>query len=64
MPPEAVLQSAQREMSDWHGGGYSIKETSHRSPEFVAILEETDALLRSLLVIPPNYRGDFERRHG
>src|SRR4029450_2634647 len=56
MLPDEVLLKAREERPDWHGRGYSIMETSHRSPEFVAILEETEALLRSLLAIPSNYR--------
>ena len=55
MLPEEVLQIAQDELLSWHGRGYSIMETSHRSEEFVAILAETEQLLRSLLGIPPNY---------
>jgi phosphoserine aminotransferase len=53
--PEEVLQQAQTEMLSWHGRGYSIMETSHRSPEFTAIIEETEALLRQLLAIPDDY---------
>ncbi|MCU0769754.1 MAG: 3-phosphoserine/phosphohydroxythreonine transaminase, partial [Burkholderiaceae bacterium] len=56
MLPEPVLQAAQREFLDWHGHGYSIMETSHRSDEFVAIMAETEALLRDLLRIPAHYR--------
>jgi phosphoserine aminotransferase len=56
MLPEPVLQTAQREFLDWHGRGYSIMETSHRSEEFVAIVAETEALLRELLAVPDNYR--------
>ncbi|MEP6609174.1 MAG: 3-phosphoserine/phosphohydroxythreonine transaminase [Burkholderiaceae bacterium] len=54
--PQEVLQQAQDEMLSWHGRGYSIMETSHRSEEFVAIAAETEALLRQLLAIPDNYR--------
>jgi phosphoserine aminotransferase len=53
--PEEVLQQAREEMLSWHGKGYSIMETSHRSPEFTAIIEETERLLRSLLAIPADY---------
>jgi phosphoserine aminotransferase len=53
--PDEVLQQASEEMRSWHGKGYSIMETSHRSPEFTAIIEETEQLLRSLLAIPDNY---------
>jgi phosphoserine aminotransferase len=56
MLPEPVLRTAQQEFLDWHGRGYSIMETSHRSDEFVAIMVETEQLLRELVGIPPNYR--------
>ncbi len=57
--PEPVLRTAQGELLDWHGRGYSIMETSHRSEEFVAILTETEQLLRTLLGVPANYRVLF-----
>jgi phosphoserine aminotransferase len=53
--PEEVLQQAQAELLSWHGRGYSIMETSHRSPEFTSIIEETEELLRQLLAIPDDY---------
>jgi phosphoserine aminotransferase len=53
--PEEVLQQAAEEMLSWHGKGYSIMETSHRSPEFTSIIEETERLLRDLLAIPDDY---------
>jgi len=59
MLPVEVLQTAQEEMLNWHGRGYSIMETSHRSDEFVSILAETESLLRDLLAIPANYRVLF-----
>ncbi len=54
--PESVLAIAREEMLSWHGRGYSIMEASHRSPEFVAIMDETEELLRELLSIPGYYR--------
>ena len=59
MLPEPVLQEAQQEILDWHGRGCSIMETSHRSDEFVAIMAETEQLLRSLMGVPSNYRVLF-----
>jgi phosphoserine aminotransferase len=53
--PETVLQQAQRELLCLPGAGASILEISHRSPEFIEILEQTTANLRSLLSIPDNY---------
>jgi len=54
--PESVLEIAREEMLSWHGRGYSIMETSHRSAEFMAIMDEAEALLRELLGIPSYYR--------
>ena len=59
MLPDEVLQQAASEMLSWHGRGYSIMETSHRSEEFAAILAQTESLLRDLLSIPENYRVLF-----
>jgi phosphoserine aminotransferase len=59
MLPEPVLRTAQAELLDWQGRGYSAMETSHRSAEFVALLAETEALLRELLAVPANYRVLF-----
>ena len=59
MLPEAVLCTAQAEMLDWHGRGWSIMETSHRSPEFVEVQSATEALLRELLGIGPDYEVLF-----
>lgn len=53
--PEEVLREAQADMLDWHGRGWSIMETSHRGPDFVAIQEDTEARLRALLAIPADY---------
>jgi phosphoserine aminotransferase len=55
MLPEEVLRTAQAEMLDWHGRGWSIMETSHRSREFVEVQAATESLLRELLGIGPDY---------
>lgn len=57
--PEPVLRRAQEELLDYQGRGLSVMEMSHRSPEFVAIAERSEATLRELLVIPDNYRVLF-----
>jgi phosphoserine aminotransferase len=62
--PEAVLQQAQAELLDWQGRGYSVMETSHRSPEFVAVMQSTEALLRELLHVPANYKVLFMQGGG
>ncbi len=54
--PLSVLQRAQEEFLDFQGLGASIIEISHRSPEFMALLDETDALFHELMELPKNYR--------
>jgi phosphoserine aminotransferase len=57
--PEAVLERAASEMSDFAGSGMSVMEMSHRGKEFIKIAEEAEADLRELLAIPPNYKVLF-----
>ena len=54
--PEEVLQQAAAEMLDWRCSGMSVAEMSHRSPEFMSILQAAQQDLRELLAIPANYR--------
>ena len=62
--PEPVLRQAQDELLDWGGRGYSVMETSHRTEAFVAVMEETEALLRELLSVPAGYRVLFMQGGG
>jgi phosphoserine aminotransferase len=55
MLPETVLQKAAAEMLDYNGTGMSVMELSHRSPEFVEIIERAEASLRALMHIPDDY---------
>ncbi len=57
--PLEVLQRAQAEMLDYKGTGMSIIEMSHRSKEFEAMINETEADMRELLNIPANYKVMF-----
>jgi phosphoserine aminotransferase len=57
--PDPVLRQAAEEMLDWHGSGMGVMEMSHRGKEFIAIAEEAEALLRSLLAVPAGYRVLF-----
>ncbi|HUJ77191.1 MAG TPA: 3-phosphoserine/phosphohydroxythreonine transaminase, partial [bacterium] len=54
--PLPVMQRVQEEFLDFQGMGASIVEISHRSPEFEALLGETDRLLREALEVPPGYK--------
>jgi phosphoserine aminotransferase len=53
------LEQAQRDLLSLPGCGASILEISHRSKQFIAILEDAEQRLRSLLAIPANYRVLF-----
>lgn len=57
--PEPVLLQAQAELLDWHHRGMSIMEIGHRTPDFMALMEETEALLRDLLNISNDYHVLF-----
>lgn len=59
MLPESVLLEAQAELLDWRGLGMSVLEIGHRTPEFMALMEEAQALLRELLAIPKDYHVLF-----
>jgi len=54
--PEEVLRQAAEEMTDWRGSGLSVMEMSHRSREFVSVLESAQCDLRELMAVPSNYR--------
>ena len=53
--PLSVLESVREELLDWGGTGMSIVENSHRSKEVVAMAEETQALLKELLGLGPEW---------
>jgi phosphoserine aminotransferase len=57
--PLPVLERAAAEMTDINGTGQSVMEMSHRSGDFLPIIEKTEALLRELMGIPPNYKVLF-----
>ncbi len=53
--PLSVLQEVQDELLCLPGAGASVMELSHRGKEFVAILEQAEASLRTLLGISDQY---------
>ena len=57
--PEPVLLRAQEELLDYQGRGLSVIEMSHRSREFMAIAEGSEASLREILQVPDSYRVLF-----
>jgi len=59
MLPLPALEEAQRDLLALPGVGMSVMEISHRSKEFIQIIEQAEANLRTLLAIPENYRVLF-----
>ena len=59
MLPEAVLRKAESELLDYRYTGMSVMEMSHRSKDYMAIIQEAEASLRELMHIPENYKVLF-----
>ena len=59
MLPVPVLETAAAEMLCYGTSGMSVMEMSHRSPEYDAIIKDAEAMLRTLLNIPDNYKVLF-----
>jgi len=57
--PKEVMAEAAEAVVDFGGIGFSILEISHRSKEFVAVMEEAQALAKELLSVPEGYEVLF-----
>ncbi len=55
MLPREVLETCAADMMEFGTSGQSVMEMSHRSKEYQAIFDETEANLRELMNIPDNY---------
>jgi phosphoserine aminotransferase len=55
MLPDAVMERAQQELTEWQGTGMSVMELSHRSDEFVGVLHNAESRLRRLLGISDEF---------
>jgi phosphoserine aminotransferase len=53
LPPE-VMEEAAKAVLDFNGSGLSILEVGHREAPFVAVMEETRALVKELLQLESN----------
>ena len=53
--PETVLHEAAQAVSNFNGLGLSLVEISHRSPDFVAVMEEARSLTKELLNLPERF---------
>ncbi len=59
MLPLNVIEDVAASLTDYEGCGQSVMEMSHRSKEFIKILEDAEANLRELMEIPDNYKVLF-----
>ena len=59
MLPLPVLQKAQAELICYGESGMSVMEMSHRSADYMQIIEKAEADLRKLMQIPENYKVLF-----
>ncbi len=57
--PQEVFDAAAKSVLDFNGIGLSILEISHRSKDFVAVLDEVRALFKEILDIPDGYTTLF-----
>ncbi len=57
--PYEVLQKAGQDVVNFQETGIGLIEISHRSKEFMAVTDETEANLRELMQIPDNYKVLF-----
>lgn len=53
--PQEVFEQASKAVLDLNGSGLSILEISHRSADFVAIMEQAVGLVRELLNVPDSH---------
>lgn len=53
--PQEVFAEASKALLDFNGTGLSLIEMSHRSKEFVAVMEEARSLVKEVLNVPNGY---------
>ncbi len=58
LPPE-VLQQASEAIREFDGMGLSLIEISHRSKNFVAVMDQAIALVKEVLGVPEGYQVLF-----
>lgn len=57
--PQYTIENSAKAIMDFEGTGLSILEVSHRSKEFVAVMDEAQSLFKELLNIPEGYSVVF-----
>jgi phosphoserine aminotransferase len=53
--PKPVFEEASKAVIDFTGNGLSILEISHRSKDFIKVMDEAEALVRELLSVSEEY---------
>ncbi|WP_331828192.1 3-phosphoserine/phosphohydroxythreonine transaminase [Candidatus Blochmannia sp. SNP] len=59
MLPKQVLRQIKKELYNWENMGVSVMEISHRSKEFLQLMQNAKQDIRDLLDIPENYEVLF-----
>jgi len=57
--PQEVIEKTAQAVLNFNGSGLSILEISHRSKDFQAVVDESEALFREILTIPDDYAVIF-----
>ena len=57
--PYEVLEQAAKDIVNFNNRGIGLIEMSHRSKDFIAVVDECEALLRELMGIPAHYKVLF-----
>jgi phosphoserine aminotransferase len=57
--PQSVLEQAAKDIVNFNNKGMGLIEMSHRSKDFMAVLDEAEALIRELLAVPSTYKVLF-----
>ncbi|MDD4374482.1 MAG: 3-phosphoserine/phosphohydroxythreonine transaminase [Bacteroidales bacterium] len=57
--PQYTIENTANALHDFAGMGLSLMEISHRSKQFIAVVEEAQALFKELLNIPEGYSVIF-----
>ncbi len=57
--PAYTIENTAKGILDLDGIGLSVMEISHRSKEFMAVIEEAQSLIKELLEVPQDYHVLF-----
>ena len=57
--PDYTIKNTAEAVKDFAGTGLSVMEVSHRSKEFVAVMDEAQSLFKELLNVPDDYEVLF-----